>query len=797
MGSSLSLQAMAQEPSWQCHKGDLTGSWNCSLPDNAVPQDRIHRRLEKTQGWFSPAFSAAQEKVFTQLQLGFSQNPWAMCAGASTQPLYPYNKQLREQANTHIFANASESFDKQVTYFSGAVDLTRADQRTKASQAIHNKGSNSLNLFGDVLYRDSGTALYSASAKMELNQDKSLLRDSLFIVPTSPIRGSAEVIYRESSSLRRLKEVSYTSCPPNNQDWVLHAEKMKINDKTGSASIKQGWLEFKQVPVMYLPYGSFSIDDRRKSGFLMPSFGVSGRNGMDISVPFYWNIAPNYDLTLHPRYMGTRGFMMGADFRYLQDSYQGEVDVEVLPEDQLAKSESGTATTRWGGSVKHQHQFMDNLQLDVDANYVSDKAYVSDLEGNLGTGNRSQYLSSRLDLNYSLSWLSLQAHMDNYQNINPVADDSSLPYRRLPQIQLNLHKSMESFGVPVDFAWESEYVNFQRHSNDGNLEAQRLNVKPSISFPMRSDAGFMTPKIALQHTQYWLGEGDDSAQQTLSKTLPVISLDSGLFFEREFAQLRHTIEPRLYYLYVPYVNQEALPNFDTGVADFNTGMLFRDNRFNGVDKTENTNQITTALTTRLIKDGRELLNLTVGEIFYLESRKVGLSGYEPKNELVSNLIVEFSSELSREFRLNSSLHWNHKQAKIDRGAIDLRYHAKNNTLFNAGYRYRLERTGQVAQEQIMASAMLPIVDGWSFIGLYRYSLYDRMPLEHFFGIEKDSCCWRIRLIARQFIRNTREAAQKENSLFLQFELKGFTSLGEKLDDFLLENISGYSKPSDK
>jgi len=240
-----------------------------------------------------------------------------------------------------------------------------------------------------------------------------------------------------------------------------------------------------------------------------------------------------------------------------------------------------------------------------------------------------------------------------------------------------------------------------------------------------------------------------------------------------------------------------LPNFDTGVADFNTGMLFRDNSFNGLDKTQNTNQITTALTTRVIDEGRELLNLTVGEIFYFDERKVGLSGYESQNELLSNLIVEFSSEMSRELRFSSSLHWSHKASAIDRGTVDLRYHAKNNLLFNAGYRYRRERAGQVAQEQITASAMLPIVDGWSFIGLYRYSLYDRMPLEHFFGIEKDSCCWRIRVIARQFIRNTRNAANKENSLFFQFELKGFTSLGEKLDDFLLENISGYSKPNDK
>jgi len=273
-------------------------------------------------------------------------------------------------------------------------------------------------------------------------------------------------------------------------------------------------------------------------------------------------------------------------------------------------------------------------------------------------------------------------------------------------------------------------------------------------------------------------------------------VDSGLFFERDFESLTHTIEPRLFYLYVPYTDQSDMPNFDTSLYDFNTSQLFRDNEFNGVDKTQNTNQITAALTTRLVGDGRDRLKLTVGQIFYFEDRKVNLSGDAVRSELLSNLITELSSEITDEIKFSSAMHWSYDDSAIDRGSADVYYHGlNNNTIFNVGYRYRQERLGQVGQEQVVASAIVPIYDGWSVIGLYRYSLFDRKTLEYFYGIEKDSCCWRFRVIARQFMLSTSEDAEPQSSIYFQIELKGLTSLGDKLEDFLLENISGYRKPN--
>ncbi|MCK5355466.1 MAG: LPS assembly protein LptD, partial [Methyloprofundus sp.] len=481
----------------------------------------------------------------------------------------------------------------------------------------------------------------------------------------SPIRGSAGVVYRDSPTFSRYKDVTYTACEPGNQDWMLHASKMKVNDETGRVAIKHGWMEFKSVPVMYFPYGSFPVDDRRLSGLLTPTIGLSQRSGFDISLPFYWNIAPNYDLTLTPRYMTERGFMMGTDFRYLWHNSTGEINVEVMPEDQQ------TDELRWGGSYQHTTRFTENLKLAIDANYVSDNAYFSDLDGTLGVNNRKRYLESDAHLSYTLPWMALTTRVENFQNIDPNSKDSNVPYRRLPQVKLDMFKTLDSF--PLALALDSEYVYFQRHYPDGKPEGQRFNIKPSVSFPFVSPSGFIVPKVALQHTQYWL---NDSAKydDSLSKTLPVVSLDTGLFFERDFDSLTHTIEPRLYYLYVPYVDQSDIPNFDTSQYDFNSNQLFRDNEFNGVDKTQNANQITAALTTRLVGNGRDRLKLTVGEIFYFADRKVNLRGDEVHKESLSDLITELSSEITDEVKFTSMMQWSHKYNKIGRGNLDLRYY---------------------------------------------------------------------------------------------------------------------------
>ncbi len=787
----------ANDSGWNCKKHRVTGQWECVAPEQGMTP-KVPEKVYPDKNvwwWFNDSFDPYQEQAFKALHANFAKDPWGMChSKAAIQPVFHADKALRNVTPADVYADGTEIFDEDAVRFYGDINFQRADQFIQADQADYNKASQELDLYGDIIYKDGGFAFYGDSARMSLEDNTSILRNALFLLPSSPGRGRAEVIYRENSFLSRMKDVAYTRCEPGNQDWMLHASKMKINDETGRASIKHGWLEFKNLPIMYFPYGSFPIDDRRLSGLLSPKFGFSGRNGVDISLPFYWNIAPNFDAILTPRYMGERGFMIGTDFRYLWKNSNGQINVEVMPEDKLIKE------LRWGGSYQHTTYFSPQMKLSWDANFVSDSAYFSDLDGNLGVNNRERYLRSDVNYDIALPWMSFSARIENYQNIDPGQSDHDAPYRRLPQIKLDMHKTVASLpiGVPIGLDLDSEYVVFQRHFPDGQPAGQRLNFKPSISLPFIDQGGFIIPKFALQHTQYWLSGQSNTASNSLSKTLPIVSLDSGLFFERNFESLSHTIEPRLFYLYVPYVDQSDMPNFDTSLYDFNSSSLFRDNEFNGVDKTQNTNQITAALTTRLVGNGRDRLKLTLGEIFYFEDRKVNLSGDAVNDELLSNLITEVSSEITDAIKFTSSMQWSHKNNAIDRGNADLRYHGLNNGyIFNVGYRYRMERDGQEAQNQITASTIIPIYDGWSVVGLYRYSLVEGINLEYFYGIEKDSCCWRVRVIARRYIRsvtlNAEGNIEPENSIFFQFELKGFTSLGDKLDDFLLKNISGYRK----
>jgi len=779
--------AKADELDAECNTS--SAAQQCALQE----AEKLEAQEINNSFWFKKTFDDEREQVFSRLQAEFEQDPWSVCSlRLGPQPTYTVDKQLREKTAMDVFAGGSEMFDAEFFSMTNNIDLKRADQHVMANQADYNQASGVLNLYGDIIYSDGAMALHSTSAQVNLENDSSLLRNVSFIIPSSPIRGSADTVYRDSPTFSRYKEVTYTACEPGNQDWMLHASRMKVNDETGRATIKHGWMEFKSVPVMYFPYGSFPIDDRRLTGLLTPSVGLSGRSGVDIRLPFYWNMAPNYDLLLAPRYMTERGFMMGADFRFLWHRTLSDINFEIMPEDQLTK------TLRWGGSFQNSTRFTDNLSMNINANYVSDSAYFTDLDGSLGLNNRNRYLASNANVAYTLPWMSMSARVDNYQNIDPGASDENVPYRRLPQLKLDMFKAFND--LPLEMGLDSEYVYFQRHFPDGQPQGQRFNIKPSISFPLASQSGFIIPKVALQHTQYWLDNQAPGGANSLNKTLPMVSLDGGLFFEKDFDTITHTIEPRLFYLYVPFTDQSEIPNFDTSKYDYNFGQLFRDNEFNGVDKTQNANQLSVALTTRLVEDGRDRLKFTVGEIFYFADRKVNLVGNQVHTEFLSNLITEFSSQITDELQFISSMQWSFKDNVVDRGSADLRYRGlDNNFIFNLGYRYRQLRPEQLGQDQIVASAIIPIYDGWSAIGLYRYSFLDRKNLEYFVGIEKDSCCWRLRVIYRQFLLSTAsggfDGAEPQNSIFFQLELKGFTSLGEKVEDFLLENISGYRKPN--
>ncbi len=784
---------VAKRPGWTCTSNDQNETWNCSLV-GADPNGETHvvSDPDANFGFFAAAFDYKQELVFETLQSQLKYDPWQSCLSPATgRQQYVSGKDLRNTAPMDVTADYSEVFDKEITSFFGNVEMIRADQKVLSDIASYDTVSETMDAQGHVYYSEDELSLYSDTALLNLGTDEARLRKALFISPSAPIRGSADIVYRDSKVLSRYKTVAFTSCEPGNQDWVVHAGRLKMNKHTGKAAATDAWLEFKGLPVLYTPYISFPLDDRRITGLLTPTFGNDEDNGFDVTVPYYWSIAPNYDLTVWARYMSRRGGMLSGDFRYLTKMNQGSLGVEVLPYD-LKKQES-----RYSGYFKDRAQYTPHLSSNIDLSYVSDSDYFEDLNNLLGISTE-RFLKSRADLNYQREGIAFRTHLETFQVIDNDITDAQKPYQTLPQVSLNLNHSFEEW--PVDLAMDSEYVHFYQ---SGRVTGHRFNVKPSLAMPIQTAAGFITPKISVQHTQYLLQDQELGKADDISRTLPIFSVDGGVVFEKNLslmnAEFLHTLEPRLFYLYIPEDNQDDIPLFDTALQDFNFNSMFRENRFSGTDRVQDANQITLAMTSRLIdaETGQERLNLSVGQILYFKDREVTLSGGNPETNNFSNVVAELSGQLTDHWSFSSGIQWNPEVNDISRGQVDVRYRNRAEQIINLGYRYRRddpERAASIIQSDV--SIRWPISDNWFGVGRWLYSLKDNFSTESFLGLEKESCCWRFRVVWRRFGKdnNSSDNDNIDQGVFVQLELKGLASFGEKVDEFLEENLRGYSRP---
>ncbi|MGR9052317.1 MAG: LPS-assembly protein LptD [Gammaproteobacteria bacterium] len=803
--------AVAQRKGWQCEAGEGDETWSCNLTgSDPKGQARIVPDGDEDRySLFTPAFDYDQEQIFDILHSELKYDPWEKCTTyLGAPPDFLSTKDLRATTPMDIKADYSEIFDNEVTGFFGNVDITRADQHLAAEKVHYDTVSETLDAQGNVFYSEDALSLYSETMMLKLGSDEARLRRALFISPSTPIRGSAKVVYRDSKSLSRYTEAAFTSCRPGNQDWVLHASKMKLNKVSGKGSATGAWLEFKGVPVIYTPYIAFPLDDRRLSGFLAPSFGLSDKNGYDIAVPYYWNLAPNYDMTFRPRYLSKRGLMLAGDARHLSKISKSQLTVELLPNDSL------TDRTRYLGALKSDIRLTQHVTANIDANHVSDKDYFNDLGSNISFSD-FRFLKSRAAVNYNRPGVGFLTQFENYQVVDKSILPDAQPYRRLPQVLLDLKHTFDF--MPMEVSMTGEYVDFQ-HTGRTKIEGERVNVKPSIAFPMAVAGAFLTPRFSLQHTQYFLRDQTVGKSGNLSRTLPTLSLDSGVLLERDFdlagAPYIHTIEPRLFYLYVPTKDQTAIPLFDTAEFDFNFNTLFRENLYSGEDRVQDANQVTAAVTSRVInsKTGRESLKLSVGEIFYLKDRQVCLnfnadgscnldnSLLGSPNNSFSNLVTEFNAQLTEHLLFKSALQWDHYENQITRAQVDLRYWNRPEQIVNLGYRFRQKSNGDDLLEQTDVSFRWPLYDNWYFVGRWQYSLFFNSTIESFAGLEKESCCWRFRIIGRRYVNTINTlvgqtfSGDSQAGVFVQLELKGLSAFGDKLDQFFEKNINGYRKP---
>ena len=809
----------AKAAGWSCQSGDKTKNWDCDLsgPDPKGEAQAVVG-TETSTPWLTPAYTNQQERTFQALRGEFAQDPWQNCSSwsARKRKIKGTSKETRDSANTDVTSDFSEIFDGEILSFAGNVDLNRADQHLAADKASYDTVADTMDAQGNVIYSEDVMALSSDTFSISMNKDEARIRKAQFIAAEAPLRGTADVMYRDSKSLSRYHDATFTSCPPGNQDWVMHAGRVKINRESGQGSAKNAWLEFKGVPVLYTPYISFPVDNRRTTGLLAPTWGNTERNGFDIAAPFYWNIAPNFDNTITPRYMEKRGGLIRNKFRYMTEMSQGSLAAEYLPNDQLRNKD------RYSATYKDRTSFTEHLSTLADLNYVSDKDYFNDMNNALGF-QTARFLPSSASLNYARPDVAFSTALHHYQSVDKTITDEGMPYDVLPRVSLNLGHSFEN--MPLALGMDNQYSHFY-HST--LINGQRFNVAPSVSMPLESTAGFFIPKVTGQYTQYQLTNQTTANQpDSVSRTLPIFSVDSGMTFEKQLdfgsSGYTHTIEPRAFYLYIPRKDQSDIPVFDTASYDTNYYSLFRENRFSGIDRIQDANQITLAGTSRFIDSstGLEPLKISLGQILYFQDRTVNLPGVDTQTSSTSNFIGELGGQINHHLSYTTGAQWDPEANGIARGLAVLKYRNQPDEIFDVGYRYRrstpndqsafvnnlyntnttntLNSQTAVGQSisQTDVSFRWPIAAGWYGLGRWQYSFNFDKTTESFVGIEKENCCWRLRLLGRRYINGANTTnilapdAKPENAIFVQIELKGLTGFGNQVDQFLQQNLNGY------
>jgi LPS-assembly protein len=721
----------------------------------------------------------------------FADN-WQQCDPANGVAFLPLVENS-ESTEVDLKANDAQLVENGTSVFTGDVVVTRGGQELKADRATYNQVSGDITAKGNIQIRDSGIILNAQQAEWILSNDEGRLIDAKYRLRESHARGRADSVFRQGKEKTILKGATYTTCDEGDNAWLLQSSNVNLDHVKNVGVARNVKVRLAGVPVFYTPYLSFPLSDERKSGFLTPSIGSSDKTGFEVQTPYYWNIAPDKDATITPRIMSERGLMLNSKFRYLYDRHKGKFDAGFLLNDRL-KTDRGRVNPNYKEDRKHfswQHTgyFSSNWNTAVDYNYVSDDNYLEDFGSNLSLASTT-HLNRKFSLGYAGDNWDFTGRLQGYQTLTNV----SKPYQRLPQ--LLLRGSFPNQAMGFNYGLKAEYVDFDHAEK---IAGQRIDIEPSASLPWSSAAAFITPRLALRHTRYNLNNNVTTAiNKTPTRTAPVVSLDSGLFFERDMMiggnGYIHTLEPRAFYLYIPKRDQTDIPIFDSSLRTFNMGQLFSYDRFSGSDRLGDANQLSVALTSRIInqKTGRETFRASIGQIQYFRDRDVTLNNTAKDTRSSSDLVAEIAASIAKEWTVRGEMQWDPDNSRTDLSAVRLQYRSDKGRIFNISHRYRRSNVTNLAGlEQVDLSTRLPINKQWSVVGRWYRSLKDSQTLETLAGIEYDSCCWATRLVVRDYVNNVLDN-DRNLAIFFQIELKGLGNFGQKTDTLLEKSILGYN-----
>jgi LPS-assembly protein len=665
--------------------------------------------------------------------------------------------------------------------FSEQVEIRFGDTLLSAERATYDRNGEQLDIAGRVTLRNPQVSVFGEDARVNAATEEIYFGRAGFEMPSRPARGAGEEIFIRADNTVSLSSVFFTTCPEEQMAWELIAKDLTLNSDAGFGTAHGVKLEFKGVPILYTPYFTFPIDSRRKSGFLTPHFAERDRTGLDLSIPYYLNLAPNYDLTLEPRYLSKRGVQVNSDFRYLSPQSAGSVRLEYLPDDDEVDADRDYL------NLRHETEIGDRWELLAAIEEVSDDNYFEDLGEGLSVTSQT-HLNRYVDLSYFAPTWSLLTRFQNYQTIDTLIADEERPYEQTPQLLFQ----GAWLGRRLAFDSTAELTNFER--NVGTT-GWRFDSTQEASVRFGRAGLYLTPAIAVRQTNYWIDDPlpGAAADDTLTRSLPIGSLDMGLRLERPAgteSRWLQTLEPRLLYVSIPFEDQSQLPVFDTILPDFNLVQLFRKYQFVGPDRISDTDQLSFGVTTRLFDatTGRERLSATLGQTRYLSTQQVSLPG-APPNVNASDYVAELEVGLSNDWDLDVGYQWSSETDSTARAETRFEYRPQDDRLFGFGYRYR---RGSLEQGDL--SLVWPVGDRWRLIGRYSYSLLEEEPLEQFVGWEYEACCWRLRVVGRRYV--SRRTGETDSSISLQLELKGLTQRASSPAELLDRGILGYRQIED-
>jgi LPS-assembly protein len=679
----------------------------------------------------------------------------------------------------------------------GGVELVRDRQAVAADLLTYRRDRRIAEAEGHIRYWDPSIFWSGRHALVEFDSDRARLVGGAYRLPGRRAHGKARTVTHNSrKDETRLTEVDYTTCEREVPEWRIEARRMKIDHDEQWGEAYHVFLNVLDVPIFYTPYITFPISDRRKSGFLPPTIGSSSDSGFDFKLPYYWNIAPEMDATFAPRILGKRGVLLGGQYRYLLQRGDGQLDAEYLPVDRERHDDA-----RWLVGYGHDQYFAGTRgNLFVKFNRVSDDKYFEDFGTNLALTSR-RYLEQRADARYSGDRWSVLARVQGFQTVDDTIPEINQPYDRLPQVFFNAYTPRSEGGLNLDLLTQTSYF-----SRGAGPIGGRTDLRPVLSVPFHTAGTFLEPRLGVEYTQYLLDQPatGTTADETPNRLLPILSVDSGLFYERDLGfggrSFVQTLEPRFFYLYIPEVDQDDLPVFDTGQYTVSFAQLFRENRFSGPDRVGDANQISLGLTSRFIDrdSGFEHLRVSIGQSYYFADQNVTLPGGsvndDPVSDVVGQLVARFTNGLSG----RADVIFNPNDTSFDLGLLGLRYIPDPSTIVNAEYRIRsdiqgLGQTGveqtDIEVEQTDVSLRLPVTRALSVVGRWLYSLDDGETLEGVAGLEYESCCYAVRTVARRFLSTS--TGQFDNQFLVQLELKGLAGLGRSTMSFLKRSIPGY------